>query len=343
MSLQTLLHEVTAIARTLCDREVDETEHADAVLRLHAIALAAGDADGRQSTRLAEGLALAPRDAARCVLDHRRTRSFLQALDAAIQSAQRIFAERPLRVLYAGCGPLAPFALLASCLHPPGDVQFSLVDVHPESLTAATALFDAIGHRDSLAQSLCADATTLQLDSPDFPHIAIAETLQQALSREPQVALTVNLAPQLRPGGIWLPHRIVVDLVLAELALEHASAGLTRRRIRLATLIDLHGDRAVQADADAAELPRIVTIPVHADGMHVLLCTRIEAGPGLLLDDYDSGLTHPLVLHALGTPPAGTRLSCRYRRGTNPGFEIVRLSSGADASGYESGSISEAG
>ena len=329
MSIDTVLRDsVIAIARVLRDPSSVATAQRTAVEALYTFGFTGGDWAVTPSKRLAEGLAIAPKDAATCILDHRRTALFLRALDSAIGEAARSFKERPLRVLYAGCGPLAPFALLASCLYPPELVRFRLVDIHAESLAAASRLFDALGHAASIEDCLCADATTLQLDSSYYPHISIAETLQQALFHEPQVALTLNLARQMVPGGIWLPRRIRVELVLADLALEHANAGALRRRLVLGRLLDLtahHADALTQQRQNSGDntLPTAHwTVPYEALNMHVLLCTRIEPGADLLLDEYESGLTHPYVCHALGTPSPGMQLMTRYRFGGKPGFEI---------------------
>src|SRR5262245_4487809 len=87
---------------------------------------------GTTPPALDSGKALSPADAARCVLDFRRTACYLQATAAALDAALQRWPQRPLRVLYAGCGPFAPLALPLARRHSAARVEFVLVDVHED-------------------------------------------------------------------------------------------------------------------------------------------------------------------------------------------------------------------
>lgn len=158
------------------------------------------------------GKAIDPRSAARCVWEYTRTAKFLRGVDAAIQAAITKFPDETILVLEAGCGPLATLSLPFALRYPAERVKFSLLDLHPISLDCADRLIRSMGIEDSFQQRWCTDAATFTIPAGNRPHIVICEVLQRALTTEPQVAVTQNLLPQLRPGGFWLPQRIDVML-----------------------------------------------------------------------------------------------------------------------------------
>ena len=98
-----------------------------------------------QNTTLAGGLAIAPRDAIRSILDYYRTVQYLRGTHAAISKARQKLSRAPLEVLYAGCGPFAPFALALATKFSPEEVRFTLLDVHSRSLETAKHIFEVMG------------------------------------------------------------------------------------------------------------------------------------------------------------------------------------------------------
>lgn len=295
----------------------------------HARCLAQLGALDTAGTQLDSGKALAPADAARCVQDFLRTACFVQGVDAAI-GAVGARAARPIEVLYVGCGPLAPLALLLARRYRGVGVRFTLVDIHPGSLTAARHLFTLAGATTLVRETVCIDASRMSLRGHPPYDVLVVEVMQRALSREPQLAVLANLLPQCGAGVMLVPARVVVSACLARIASEHGSDA-SRERIALGTLIDVSRQSMPVLAAALAANPdglREVQLDVPVDapsGLDLMLCTRIETSSGRVLGDYDSGLTYPLLLPQIGVSAPGERLGFRYRMGRDPGFEVRRV------------------
>ncbi len=320
---------IDATAATLLDPRASAAARQSACEALYAACTARLPQLGERATQLAAGHALAPADAARCLLDQARTACLVRALDT--QLALRVAQDGEARVLYAGCGPLAPLALLLARRWRGRGVIFELVDIHAQSIYAATQLFGLAGVADTLGAARCADAATLRLDVDAPPaHILVAEVMQRALTREPQVAVVANLFGQCAPDAVLVPECIAIDASLTHAAQFAATSGRTDTRV-LGRLLTLSRE-SCSSFADAIErgtafLPEMrLTVPDDVDdGRDLMLATRIVAGPGELLRDYESGLTTPLFAFELGRVRAGETLGFRYRLGSDPGFTIRRI------------------
>lgn len=241
--------------------------------------------------QLDTGVALAPRDAARSVVDFMRTARILQGLEAAVAQAARLFPA-PVEVLYAGCGPFAPFFLLLAALRGPEVVRFTLLDVHAASLAAAARAVAALGLGASVHAIVEADATRYRHGGP--LHVVVSEALERALEREPQVAITLNLAPQLTPGGFLVPERILVEACLADPGREFDFDGRPAERPRtvLGTVIDLSTEGVRRLSA----FPQLtLQVPSLAPGSpaELMLRTTIQVFGPVALAEYESGITYP--------------------------------------------------
>lgn len=322
---------IAAAADRLLDEAATPAVRLAAVQQLHASLMEAtglADAEGVTALATAEGKAISPHDAARCVLDFARTTAFLRGIDAVLARAVARFHREPVEVLYAGCGPFAP--LVAPLIHRFGPaVRFTLIDIQPRSVEAVTRLVSVLGLNERV-RVLLADAATL--DAEPAPHVAITETMQRALSVEPQVAITRNLARRLRPGGILVPESVSVDACLLNIASEFsfgspetaADPHEVRVRVMLGRLIEASLEAAaagrLDPDGDGLLPPAVVTIPNRPAGTTVALLTRVVVAGDVVLGDYDSGITYPALLHDLGAVSPGMRIEFRYASGRAPGF-----------------------
>src|SRR5207245_20449 len=132
------------------------------------------------------------------------------------------FPRETIHVLYAGCGPFAPFCLLPILQFPATDVQFTLLDIHQSSLDASRQLAETLGVQQRIRDYIRCDAASYQHDPGTAFHLILTETLQAALRGEGQVAITANLAPQVHAGGFFLPQQISIEACLLSQASEAA-------------------------------------------------------------------------------------------------------------------------
>jgi hypothetical protein len=172
--------------------------------------------------------------------------------------------------------------------------------------------------------------------------------MQAALEKEPQVAVTMNLAPQLCPGGIFIPERITVDCYLcdptkefqslpAEADAAHSlSAGVGGRvRVNLGRVLELtaEGCRNLSASVNGNEqggvslTPKLLLdIPKDLDGeFNLMLSTAVTVFGTIALDDYESGLTCPRILYDAGKTHRGKVIEFEYQLDDKPGFKYRSL------------------
>jgi SAM-dependent methyltransferase len=285
------------------------------------------------NTTLAGGTAISPLSAARCLRDFRRTAVFLQAMDAALRAAFQRFPGETIHVLEAGCGPLAPLALPFALRYSPEKVMFTLLDVHPAALDAAQHVADKLGLLRSIRAFVANEATSVRFAEGERPHVIACEMLQAALTSEPQVAATLNLAPQLRTGGFYLPEQIDVDAVLFDSGAHLRAVTNHSGDAALATraLTELGNAFSLQAHAldrlDSSEPGRLAGATIHFpsdDGTRrpSHLFTRISVFREHRLMEFESDITLPQRVKYPATLARGGKISFSYEVAEKPGLRL---------------------
>lgn len=279
---------------------------------------------------LESGWAVSPAQAAWCLNEYSRTLAFIQGLEKAIQSASQTIPNRPIRVLYAGCGPFAALALPSMAVHSPDFVQFTLIDIHSISLNSAKELIALLGNADHVTEYVCADAVHYRIPEGQTPDVIVSETMNACLGKEPQVMVMRNLYGQ-APHALLVPARVEIEAYLLNLAKEHvlvesnhqgAMPEPERDRIFLQKVFTLDSESIHNwQSTSSAELPAAsVTIPPLIDKRYQLrLLTKITTFADIQLKDYDSNLTAPQrVLGKSTLSDSGETLHFYYKQGSMP-------------------------
>lgn len=162
-----------------------------------------------QDIILPGGKAISPYNAAYCLLEFQRTAQFVRGLNAAIAS-HLAAGVMPVHVLYAGTGPFAGLLLPVLGKYTPDQLQATLVEIQPYSLGILRRLFTHDEFKPYIYNIIEQDAATIQLANWLPVDIFLAETMNFALQKEPQVNIACHIGAQLSSKAIMIPEEVHV-------------------------------------------------------------------------------------------------------------------------------------
>jgi len=332
-------HRLRRIAETLLCAETSPRELAQAVFDLHECLSSPVREIVRledvavPGTSLPDGIAISPVAAAACLKDPVRTVAFLRGVDSALTEALRTFPGETIDVVYAGTGPLAPLVLPLLPRFADAPFRFTFVDVHPESVAAARIVADHFGVASAIEAFVIGDATRYEHPQGRRLHGLVSETMQAALTREPQVAITRQIAPQVVSGGFIVPESVRIDLMSVD-----AEAWMRESRDER-EVDDLHFVQLLFELRSSVQLLPLDTErclpPVHVrlpsdpslPNRIALYGTSIVTYGEHVITLGQSGLTLPVVAEELMPLQSGNEWELRYQVGPSPRFLASRIAS----------------
>lgn len=315
--------ELASIARAIADPQrplaslPGEMDQLRRLAEQHcALPMEASDRMTEGESFLDSGWAISPVQAALCAREPLRSAAFTRGLLQAV--TQRLQADRPVRVLYAGSGPFALLALPLMALLEEKQVQLSILEVHAQSLEYARALIGELGYAGHVSDYICADAAAYRIPAAALPDVIISETMNTALGKEPQVAILRNLHVQ-APLAALLPAAVTVHLGLPRRAPGDAcSEWGTVFALTAQTIAAWEGGALPAGEGSSLPGARL-RLPAMLEQAPRLL-TRIRVHGDVVLGDYDCSLNLPLPLPGKPVLRGGELLDFSYRLGREPGL-----------------------
>jgi len=312
---------------TACD------ELYEALLQITGIDIA--EDSNREDNLLNSGSAIGLTWAAMCIKDHNRTKRFMDGITEATGDMLKANAGRPVHILYTGTGPFATLMLPLIARFSEEQIQFTLLEVNDTSFNCLQKLVGTLQLEKYIHRIEKADATTWQLPPNEPVDIFICETMQQGLKTEPQVALCMNIVPQLPSKTIIIPEQITLQAALIDLGermrrkLGNKSSGNpvhllgTIFTLNKETILRYAATHQHTGETSPVFPETIITIPAELTASHPLLYLLTDIvvynHEKLLIDD--SPLTLPLKLADLSQhQPA--KIKFQYHTGKIPGIQF---------------------
>lgn len=257
---------------------------------------------GRSDMQLSSGKALGTFWAALCIDDFIRTRQFIRGIDQAIR--EKLQNNDSIHVLYAGSGPFATLLLPLILRHPRERVKYTLLDINPFSLEILNRLIARLELREYKLEVICADATQYRLPN-DTPDIIVSETMQNALAKEQQVPIFIQLMRQAKPDTVFIPEKIELSVGLRKGG-DLLELPFHERYKKVDTVFEVSKEALHFVLQSKETAPGEIIFPENSltlekhtlkDYSQTVLLTEIKVFRNERINLNESGLTTPLIIN----------------------------------------------
>lgn len=279
------------------------------------------DERGRDDIGFENGKALGTYWAALCVDDMVRTRKFIRGIDKAIQDT--LSKQKQLHILYAGTGPFATLILPFIFKYSKQEIQYTLLEINPLSFEILQQIFSKLDLKDNHIQLVQDDATKYIIDKENKPDIIISETMQNALAKEQQVSIFLNLMNQVNFESLFIPEKI-------ELSIGLLKEGITSYK-KLAKIFEVskeemafikQTDLKLNGEFSFGKKQTIIKKEALKGCLRFSILTEIQVYKDEKIEVNESGLTTPLIIRDIPSNLKNSlTINTQYKISAHPELE----------------------
>ena len=291
-----------------------------------------------QHINLTNGLAVSTHLASKCFEDYLRTYNFMFGAYRAVLAQLANNPNIPVKILYAGTGPFCTIILPILYLSKVNQISITTLEINTDSYSFSKKVISSLGKEGYFDSMQLINALDFHSDEPF--DIIISETMDKALSREPQLAIFSHLSKFISETGTLIPQNIKVDLVASSVFLEKPvdydchSDSMTRvenwkHRQFVCTLIEANRSFYIKNDMSGTQklfLKSFQTNQIKANLNELYLLTEVQVYEELKLFEDDSWLTKQYIAYSLSEKNRGKQFNACYLNSESPRIELVPVS-----------------
>ncbi|MBL7558962.1 hypothetical protein JAO71_04015 [Olleya sp. YSTF-M6] len=299
-----------SILNTICEQDLDIEE-------------------GKKDIALGNGKALGTFWAALCLDDILRTRQFIRGINKAIEDQIKA-NKKQIHILYAGTGPFATLILPIIFKYKKETIKYTLLEVNPFTFKILQKVISKLGLEGYNIDLINDDATKFKIDPKNQPDIIISETMQNALAKEQQVPIFLNLMQQVSFDTIFIPEKIELHLGLKEAGIPTEALQIKHYN-KIQKVLDISkasvfpkGQSKSQYD-NKNHFQKIKTV-IKNDTLkgfnQLVIITEIQVYKNITIGINNSGLTTPLFIQNIPEDTKGSVLiDTQYQISSEPKLE----------------------
>lgn len=277
---------------------------------------------GRKDIDSENGISLGTFWAALCLDDLIRTRNFIRGIDKAIKD--KLQTKKNIHILYAGTGPFATLILPLILKYSKENIKYTFLEINPFSFKLVQNVISNLDLEKQNISFVMADATKYKLDTNSKPDIIISETMQNALAKEQQVPIFLNLMSQVNSNTIFIPEKIEIyigfkeaNISMEEMELKHIHK---EEKVLEISTESIFKDNEIRKN-DYNFSKKITTIDSEKLKKYnqIGIFTEIQVYKNERINISQSGLTTPMFINDIPDNFDGTlEISTQYKISSDP-------------------------